>query len=375
MQHFFTALILLMLTTTGCRDKASATLPSAKEETIRHAKGLSIRRLDGYALVTVSQPWPGANKSYQYIFAGDFTTVPDSLSHLPKIRVPIQNIVVTSTTHIPSLEMLGMEHTLGGFPMLDYISSTAIRNRIDQGKVRELGSNQNLNVEAVIDLAPEVLIGYGIDNTNPTLDKLSASGISVVLNGDWNEQTPLGKAEWIKLFGALYGKEKEADSIFNTIERQYNEVRDLAQRVKRRPKVMAGSIYQNKWYMPQGDSWGALIIKEAGGDYLYANTRGTGSLSLPTEQILAQAEAADIWIGPEMHTLREMADANPHYAKFRAFREGRVYHFTGRKGSTGGILYYELGPNRPDIVLKDVIKILHPDLLPGYEPYFFQKLR
>lgn len=375
MQHFFIALILLMLTTTGCSDKASATLPSGKEEAIRHAKGLSIRRLDGYALVTVTQPWPGASKSFQYIFAGDSAIVPDSLSHLPKIRVPIKNIVVTSTTHIPSLEMLGMAHTLGGFPMLDYISSTSIRKRIEQGKVRELGSNQNLNVEAVIDLAPDVLIGYGIDNANPTLDKLSASGIGVVLNGDWNEQTPLGKAEWIKLFGALYGKEKEADSIFNTIERQYNEVRDLAQRVKRRPKVMAGSIYQNKWYMPQGNSWGALIIKEAGGDYLYADSRGTGSLSLPTEQILAQAEAADIWIGPEMHTLQEMADANPHYAKFRAFREGRVYHFTGRKGSTGGILYYELGPNRPDIVLKDVIKILHPNLLPGYEPYFFQKLR
>ncbi len=367
--------MLLILLFTGCRDGNNKAVMPTSGETVTYAEGLSIINYDYYTVVTVTNPWPNAKKTYRYVLAQQLEKIPDSLSSLPYIKIPIQQIVVTSTTHIPSLEMLQEENSLIGFPMLDYISSPSIRKLIDCKSVAELGSNQSINIEALINISPDAFIGYGIDQNNPSLDKISAAGIKVVLNGDWNEQTPLGKAEWIKLFGALYNKQKQADSIFKGIEQAYFNAKKLAEKAVKKPKVMAGSIFQNKWYMPQGNSWGAYIIKDAGGDYLFAKTSGTGSLSLPTEQVLDKADLADIWIGPEMETLNEMAAANPHYHKFRAFQEGLVYNFTSKKGPTGGILYYELGPNRPDLVLKDVIKILHPELLPNHEWYFFQKLK
>lgn len=371
-KYFFALLIVLF---TSCGKTNNKEKKSVSGQTISYARGLGIDNYGAYTIISITNPWPNANKIYRYALAQHLQDIPDSLAHLPQIKIPIKKIVVTSTTHLPSLEMLGQENSLKGFPMLQYISSTAFRKLINQNKIQELGSNQSINVEALINISPDVLIGYGINQNNPTLDKIAGSGIKVVLNGDWNEETPLGKAEWIKLFGALYNRQKMADSIFKRIEQDYNNIKNLAKKTIKKPNVMAGSIFQNKWYMPRGNSWGAYIIKDAGGRYLFANTTGTGSLSLPTEQLLAKADFADIWIGPEMNSLKEMAKANPHYAKFRAFQQGNVYNFTGKKGITGGVLYYELGPNRPDLVLKDVVKILHPDLLPEHDFYFFQKLQ
>ena len=119
--------------------------------------------------------------------------------------------------------MLGEEKKLIGFPNLNYISSEKVRDLIDAGKIKELGSNQSLNTEVLIDLQPDIIMGYGLDNSNPTLDNLEKNGLKVILNGDWNEQSPLGKVEWIKLFGVLFGKEKQASEIFNSIEKTYNE--------------------------------------------------------------------------------------------------------------------------------------------------------
>ena len=208
------------------------------------------------------------------------------------------------------------------------------------------------------------------------LDNLQKSGLKIMINGDWNEQTPLGKAEWIKLYGALYMLEDKADALFSNIEKEYLNTLALAKKIKAKPTVMAGAIFESKWYLPQGNSWGSLFVKDAGGDYLWADSKGTGSLSLPFETVLEKAQNADYWIGPGQFTsLREMTQSNPHYSQFAAFKKGNVFSFSTKKGKTGGVIYYELAPNRPDLVLKDVLKILHPELLPEYELYFFEKLK
>jgi iron complex transport system substrate-binding protein len=138
---------------------------------------------------------------------------------------------------------------------------------------------------------------------------------------------------------------------------------------------LAGDIFEGKWYLPSGTSWGSLLLKEAHSHYLWQETTGTGSLSLSFETVFEKAKDADFWItSGQFSTLKSMIDANPHYNQFKAFQNKKVYSFCGKKGKTGGILYYELGPNRPDVVLKDLVKILHPELLIGYEPFFFKKL-
>lgn len=343
---------------------------------IHFAKGFSIYKYDGFSVVNVVNPWPNATKKYTYVLKEKNGVIPDSLKNYTTISVPIENIIVTSTTHIPSLEMLEVEKSLVGFPNLNYISSEKVRDRIEQGKVKELGKNQNLNTEVIIDLAPDVFIGYGIDNKNPTLDNLEKSGIKVMLNGDWNEQTPLGKAEWIKFFGALFGKEKEADSIFKTIEKEYINTIKLTNKIKNRPTVLAGDIFEGTWYLPKGTSWGSQLIKEAGGLYLWEETKGTGSLALSFEIVYEKAKDADFWItSGQYNSLKEMQKDNPHYNQFSAFKNKKVYSFSNKKGKTGGSLYYELAPNRPDLVLKDLVSIFHPELLPNYKPYFFEQIQ
>lgn len=369
-------LFLTLLLFVQCKNGNVKTILPSTENTIKYSNGFSLKNFDGYSVVTVSNPWPKADKSYTYILKKKGGIVPDSLKGNVIIPVPIQTIVVTSTTHIPSLEMLQAEETLIGFPNLDYISSEKVRTLIDAGKIKELGNNQSLNTEVLIDLQPSVIISYGIDNTNPTLDNLEKNGLKVVLNGDWNEQSPLGKAEWIKLFGALYDRQEKANKLFSIIEKDYLRTLEIAKKATTNPTVLVGDMFEDKWYLPQGTSWGCRLIKEAKGNYLWSETKGTGSLSLSFETVLEKAKNAEIWITSGQFTnLKEMMEANPHYDQFTAYQNKNIYSFTRKKGKKGGVLYYELAPNRPDLVLKDLVKIFHPEMLKGYQPFFFEKLK
>ena len=378
MKKLYFLIFTVALAFTGCKKGASektAILPQAGNS-VKHAKGLEIYRYDGYTVVKVTTPWPDAKEGFTYIMQQEDGAIPDSLKGYTTLQVPLKSIVVTSTTHIPSLEMLGVENTLTGFAGLDYVSSEKTRALIDGGKVKEAGSNESLNTEILIDLDPDAIVAFGINSTNKTLNGLEQSGLKVLYNGDWTEQTPLGKAEWIKFFGALYGLDDKAEEIFNTIEKDYNEAKKLAADVKHKPTALSGAMWKNEWQLPQGGSWAAIFMKDAGADYLWGNTEGTGSHLLSFETVLEKAQDAEYWLGASQFTsLQEMIKANPHYAQFRAFKEKKVYSFSTKKGKTGGLIYYELSPNRPDLVLKDLVSILHPELLPGYELHFFEQLK
>ena len=379
MKSFIQKLILLItvLLHSGCKQNNAlpeGTKSSIKNE-IHYAKGLEIYHHKGYSILKITHPWPDAKTSFTYILQEKNGIIPDSLQQYPRISVPIQSIVVTSTTHIPALELLGVENTLIGFPNTDFISSPKTRKRIDSGNVKEVGTNETLNLEILIDMAPDVIVSFGLNNSNPTLDNLQKSGLKVLLNGDWNEQSPLGKAEWIKFFGALYGLDAKAKTIFTSIEKGYQTTLALAQKAKYKPTVLSGSMYQDQWFVPQGESWMALFLKESQSNYLWANTTGTGSLTLPFETILEKAQTAEFWVAPgDFSSLNEMNKSNPHYAKFEAFKNKKVYSYASHKGAKGGILFFEWSSTRPDWVLKDLIAIFHPELLPNHRAYFFEKL-
>lgn len=359
----------------GCQNTIAPTKNPKITNEIKHATGFTLKNYDKFSVVTVSNPWPNSTKTFTYILHKKEAVLPDSLKQFQHIQIPINSLVATSTTHIPSLEMLGELDKLIGFPNLDYISSEKVRTLIAAKKIKELGSNQSLNTEVLIDLQPDVIIGYGLDNTNPTLDNLQKNGLKVVLNGDWNEQSPLGKAEWIKLFGALVDKQKLANTLFTSIEKEYTITLSLVKNCKLKPTILSGALFEDKWYLPQGESWGAKFLTNAGGNYLWQHSKGTGSLALSFEEVIEKGLHADFWIGPGQFTsLKEIKNASIAYTKFKAFKTKNIYSYSTKKGKTGGILYYELAPNRPDIVLKDLVKILHPELLPYHDLYFFQKL-
>lgn len=376
-----TLLLIFLLGFLACKNE---TKPSFNVEQdivnsgFKYAKGFSIFEHSDYKVLTIKDPWPKAEKAYKYALVhqdmlAKITLNSDEFDGI--ITIPIQNIVVTSTTHIPALELLEVEQTLVGFPGTDYVSSEKTRARIDNGDIRELGKNEGINTEVLLELQPDVVIGFGIDGNNKTFETIKKSGIPAIYNGDWVEDSPLAKAEWIKFFGVLYNKEKEADSIFNQIESDYLEAKKIASQVKNRPKVLSGAMHKDVWYLPNGTSPEAQILNDANVNYLWSETTGSGSLALSFESVFEKAKDADLWLSPSYYSSFEVLEkANEHYTKFKAFENKSVFTFANTTGETGGVLYYELGTARPDLVLKDIIKICHPELLENYKPYFFKPL-
>jgi iron complex transport system substrate-binding protein len=376
MKNYF--LILGLLLFFSCNEKKinSESKPLEVKDgiSVAYANGFSIKKYKTYTLLTVNNPWQNSDKSFRYILYKKKEDLPNNLEADGFIQVPIKKVVVTSTTHIPSLEMLEVEKSLVGFPNLSYISSPKTRQLIKLNNIIELGKNEAINTETLLELQPDVVIGFGVSGSNPALEKVKNLGIQVVYNGDWIENSPLAKAEWIKFFSVFYGKEKQADSIFKTIERDYNQAKDLALQATHIPAVISGALYKDVWYAPAGNSWGAQFLADANANYIFKETKGTGSLQLSLESILDKGKKAQFWIGPGYaKNLIELQKSHPVYAQFDAFKTKKVYGFTNKTGETGGVLYYELGPNRPDLILKDLIKILHPELLPDYTLFFFNK--
>jgi len=373
----YSFVVFSLLILCGCKQTIgeNKTKISAVANSVKYAKGLELYKFKGFTIMKVTKPWPEATKEFTYILKEKDGIVPDSLKQFSIIPIPIQSIVVTSTTHIPALEMLGVENTLIGFPSTNFISSSKTRKRIDNGKVREVGINESLNTEVLIDIKPDAIVTFGINNNNSTIDNLKKSGLIVLINGDWTEQSPLGKAEWIKFFGALYNLNSKANSIFTSIETNYNNALALTKKTTFKPTVLSGAMYQDQWYVPQGQSWVSLFLKDAKANYLWSETRGFGSLILPFEKVFEKGENAEFWIAPgDFSSLKQMSESNTHYTVFSSFKNKKVYSYAVNKGPKGGIVYFELASARPDLVLKDMIKIFHPELLPNYNFFFFKKL-
>ncbi|GAA4269566.1 ABC transporter substrate-binding protein [Hyunsoonleella aestuarii] len=367
----------------ACKEdkKNSKELPLiVKEEvTLKYAQGFLITKFNTFSILEIKMPWPNAKQPFKFLLinkedAAKATILRSEYDGI--IMTPVQNIICTSTTHLPALELLNVEQTLVGFPGTDYVSSTTIRQLIDSGTVRELGKNEALNTEVLLELNPDVVIGFGIDGGNRSLETIKKSEIPVIFNGDWVESSPLAKAEWIKFFGALYDKEKEADSVFNQIEEDYLKAKKLAQNTKSKPTVLSGAMHNDIWYLPNGTSIEAQLLKDANVNYLWSSTEGSGSLKLNFESVFVKAKEADIWLNPSNYTsYQSLKNGNENHILFDAYQNKNIYTFTNTTGATGGVLYYELGMTRPDLVLKDIIKICHPELLNYYEPYFLKPLK
>ncbi|AXG71752.1 periplasmic binding protein [Kordia sp. SMS9] len=386
-KSFFCLLFVISILSFSCKTEKKApqkeTLPSIEKsstttENLRHAQKFAIEKTGDITLITVFSPWPNAKKDFKYALiprekAAAITLNRDEYDAI--VLTPIERIVVTSTTHIPTLEMLGVENTLVGFPQTNYISSEKTRSLIDAGKVKDIGQNEQINIELLIDLQPELVIGFSINNSNPTYKTIQKANIPVVYNGDWTEKTPLGRAEWIHFFAPFFQKEAKATKIFTEIEKEYLEAKVLAQKATTKPTILAGIMYKDIWYLPAGESFQATYLKDANADYIWSETEGTGSLSLSIESVLDKAVDADVWIGPGRYKSYEnLKEASRLYAEFEAFQNKKIFSTANTVGKTGGTIYYELAATRPDIVLKDIIKAIHPEILPNYQPFFFKPL-
>lgn len=363
---------------TGCRHNEPSKLLGLSEGIVirpKYAEGFFVTQYSNYSILHIKHPFPNTEKTYRYLI-GDVVDVKEKQLFDGVINTPIKTIVVTSTTHVAALEALDVSHSLVGFPGLDYISSEKTRKRIKLGLVKDLGQSHHLNIELLLQCKPDLLMGFGIDNENNMRHDLEAHTIPVILNGDWVEKSPLAKAEWIKCFGILYNKEKEADAIFNEIEKNYIDAKNIAKKAMKKPTILSGALHGDTWFLPGGKTTEAVLFKDAYTQYLWQDNTSTGSLKLSVESVLNTAHQSDFWFSPSHYkTMQHLKQGHENHAVFRAFKTASVYSFVNTVGETGGVLYYEQGSLRPDIVLKDIIKICHPELLPSYRTYFFKSLK
>jgi iron complex transport system substrate-binding protein len=370
--------LLLCILISSCQPKKSEekrTENSDRPTVLKYASGFRVS-LNGHAkLVEVLYPFQGATSGYRYLLVPKGEAIPPHDADVRIIRTPLNSIACTSTTHIPLLDYLGETDKLTGFTSADYISSEKMRERIDNGKVTELGMDKGINLELLVALKPDLLMGYTMSGDYGQFKKIEELGIPVVLNAEFLEKHPLGRAEWIKFMALFFNKEREADSIFNVIENNYLDTKALADTVKYKPTVISGVVYGDAWFMPGGENYASRFLKDAGCHYLWGDDPSHGWLQLGFELVYEKGHDADLWIGTATYkTLEELEDADHRYARFKPFREKQIYTYDARKGAKGGSEFLELGYLRPDIILKDLVKIGHPKLLPDYQLYFHRKL-
>ena len=370
--------ILLLITLAFSCKKADVKVDQKMplKSTIKYAKGFNIIEENGIKKLIIKSAYQNSEAIFEYEI---HKKNPNAIIDYKRIiiKVPVEKIVVTSTTHIPMVELLNEESSIIGFPYAKYISSEKTRQLIDAGKITEIGKESSLNTEILLDLKPDLVVGYSVTSADKSLTTAQKAGIPVIYNGDWLEETPLGRAEWIKFFGVLFDKEKQADSIFHTIEKNYLEAKKIALKANKKQTILSGAIMSKDiWNLPAGDSFVAQFLKDANLNYLWKNSKGKGSLSLSFESVFDTGRNADFWIAPGYFSSKEqLLQSNQIYAEFAAFNNNRIYTPSTKKGKTGGVIYYELAPTRPDLVLKDIIKITNPDLLPNYELTFFEKMQ
>jgi iron complex transport system substrate-binding protein len=291
-----------------------------------------------------------------------------------KIRIPITSIAATSCTYYEFLALLGEIESIAGIcnPNLTY--NVFVRERLTAGKIADLGDNFNMNLEKLFAIHPDIVMVSGYEKDDKYSKMVGKSGIPVAYNQEWNETTLLGRAEWIKFIAAFYDKSALADSLFADIESRYLVIAAKAQSQERKPRILSGGDFRGTWYLPGGQSFMAKMYKDAGGSYFYSDDKHKSSLSFTFEAVLVRFIVADYWLGAPCNTLTELKQTDGRYSYFTAFKKGRVYHFNKRCTPTGGNDFWESAVARPDVVLADVIKILHPELLSDHELVYTEKL-
>lgn len=348
-----------------------------EKTTLTHTDGFSVEYFNNYKLVTVKTPYPGAGESMQYVLVQCGTPAPEGFLDEQIIEVPVQTVVTMSTSYLPFLDELGLLDRLVGLDDATYVSNPTVLKMAEEGKLTMIGYGAGVNVEQALELSPDLILTYGsgaLDyDAHPVLIE---AGLKTVVNAEWLDVSPLGRAEWGKFIAIFFNKEADAEALFAQTVEQYNEYAALATGVTEKPTVFTGSDYQGTWSMPGGNSFAAAFLKDAGADYLWADDTSTGSLPLAFEAVFEKAQSAEYWVNVGyFFTLNDLLAADARYADFAVYQSGNIWNNDAITSATGGNDYYESAVAHPELVLADLIKIFHPELLPDYELVYYRQLK
>ena len=371
MKFFISTLFLLCFTLSCSVKQSSSEDQSFSFDTIRYARGFTIQHFNNYTSVEVRDPWDSTRILQRYLLVERGASMPGDLPKGTVVRTPVKNIVVYTSVHAAIIDQLGEADKVIGVCEPRYMDTPSIQEGLRAGKIADLGEATAPNIEKIIDIGAEIIIASPFQNAGyGPAEKL---GIPIIEAADYMESLPLGRTEWIRFYGLLFGKEVMADSIFRETEDRYLELKELAKTVTNRPTVISEKKFGSSWYMPAGDSYIAHLYKDAGADYIFKDLPGVGSTPLAFETVLDKAIHADMWLikynqANDM-TYKDLRTEYTPYENFDAFKNRRIYTC-----NTGIVPYYEEFPIHPDYLLKDLVWVFHPELLPGYTPRYYRKM-
>jgi iron complex transport system substrate-binding protein len=346
--------------------------------TVADAVGFKVDYFKNYKVVTVLNPWLGAQEQFQYVLVQCGTPRPSGFDKAPTIEVPAKSVIAMSTTELPALEQIGALDKLVALDSLLYVNNSTVSKMIEAGKLKEIGSGAQVNVEQVVALKPDIVFTSGSAspeyNAHP---KLLEAGIDVALDGSYVERSPLGRAEWNKFIALFFNREAAATKAHDEVRSAYNMLADKARAAQTKPIVFNNLPYQDDWFVPGGDSYVARLLSDAGASYIWADEKSVDSIPLKMEQVLDKAGKADVWLinafGVYTDTSALLA-TDPRFGEFDALKNKNVWNYDRRVNANGGNDYFETGAARPDLVLMDLVYIFHPGLAPDHKPMFYRKL-
>ncbi len=337
-----------------------------------YASGFAISDDDkGNALIRVTQPWQGSAVEEQRlaIFANEEEAEGYDGEYIVGAA---DRVVCMSTSHVAMLDAIGMADVIVGVSGKQYIMNEQVANN---PAVKDVGYDSNLNYELLVMLNPDVVLMYGVTAENSAVtSKLRDLGIPYLYLGDYTEESPLGKAEWLVAIAEIVGCRERGVEAFEAIAERYNAVKDGVARSEAAPRVMFNLPYQDVWYMPADDSYMVQLVEDAGGEYIYKGmntSRGSKAVSL--EEAYMLVSESDIWLNVgQCSSLDDLRRAAPHFVDTRVVQRGEVYNNNRRRTSAGGSDFWESAIVRPDVVLAELVAIISGA---EDEPYYYQKLK
>jgi len=351
------------------------------------ASGFEILAAEGCrsTLLRVFNPWQGAEGFEQRVFLSrDGEPAPRGFDG-QMVRVPARRIICMSSSHVAMLEAIGEDRRIVGVSGIDYISNRHVNEHRRCGEVRDVGYDSNLDFELVAAMKPDVVLIYGIRGENTQLTaKFDELGIPYIYIGEYLEESPLGKAEWMRVAAEIEDCGDRADSLLRGIRERYeataDEIREYAagkcEDTACLPRVLLNTPYRDTWFMPSAKSYMVRLIRDAGGDTYTPGGESTASMPVDMERAYLLAADADVWLNTgSCTTMAELTAQNPKFADMPVVRSGRVYNNNARSTPAGGSDFWESGVVRPDVVLRDLAKILHPELYPDEELYYYRRLK
>ncbi len=364
-------IIVLLALLTACRGVVTDTESNTSDSmVIVEAKLIAISHADRYTRVDIRNPWKNGEILHTYILVPSSQQLPDELPQGTLVRTPVKNVLVYSSVHSSILRELGAGDVIKGVCDSQYFNDSIITAGLIDGSIVDCGNSMQPTVEKVIEMKPDaILLSPYQDATYGQITKLN---VPIVECADYMEYTPLGRAEWIKFYGELVGKAELADSIYRKVVDGYNSVKaTVASKNLKRPMILTENVISGIWNVPGGQSYMAQFIKDAGGDYPWANDQNTGSLTLDFNQVLAVAQKADYWLlkSPNINTLADLKGAYSLNDRFEAYKKGNVYVC-----DTNTSHFFDRFPFHPEVLLQEYFKIFHPEVETGYELQFFRRI-